>query len=195
MSVKQVVTVNEVELINILSNVNTPQFVSGIFDVKVEMKKFLDYWLINDEGKKKKNPNPTPNPYYENGIRKVSKKYKLITGFDYEKSVNRRLEKEGKESDFETKENWFDVISKGLVVNKNNPHKFYFRYQYQPDSTTQTTSFFQGNEIEKSLYESYVNQTNDYENQGLDNPLRFQVVGIENVKEITLGGTHYYLVR
>lgn len=195
MSVKQVVTVNEVELINILSNVNTPQFVSGIFDVKVEMKKFLDYWIINNEGKKKKNPNPTPNPYYESGIRKVSKKYKLVTGFDYENSVNNRLKKEGKEGNFETKENWFEIISKGLVVNKNNPNKFYFRYQYQPDSTTKTTSFFQGNEIEKELYESYVNEINDYENQGLDNPLRFQVVGIENIEEITLGGTHYYLVR
>jgi hypothetical protein len=193
--VNETKTISVTELVTLLSNVNTPQFVGGIFDVPEDMNKFLDYWIINEEGKKKKNPNPTPNPYYESGIRKVSKKYKLVTGFDYEKSVNNRLEKEGKEGNFESKENWFDVVSKGLVVNKNNPNKFYFRYQYQPDSTTETTSYFEGNPIDKQIYQSFLKEKSNYENQGLDNPLRFQVVGVENIKEISFGGTKYLIER
>jgi len=188
-------TISVTELVTLLSNVNTPQFVGGIFDVPEDMNKFLDYWIINEEGKKKKNPNPTPNPYYESGIRKVSKKFKLVTGFDYEKSVNNRLEKEGKEGNFESKENWFDVVSKGLVVNKNNPDKFYFRYQYQTDSTTESVSYFEGNPIDKHVYQSFLKEKSNYENQGLDNPLRFQVVGVENIKEISFGGVKYILEK
>lgn len=192
---KTILNVTETELVTILSEVNNPQFVGGIFNVPEDMNKYLDYWTITEEGKRKKNPNPTLNPYFESGIRKISKKYKLVTGFDYEKSVTDRLKREGKEGNFESKENWFEVVSKGLVVNKNNPNKFYFRYQYLDDSTTETTSYFEGNPIDKQLYQSYLKEKGNYENQGLDNPLRFQVVGVENIVELSLGGVRYILQR
>lgn len=186
--------ITKLELVTILENINTPTFVGLVSYTPEDMKKYLDYWIINNEGKKKKNPNPTPNPYYESGIRKLSKKYKLITGFDYVKSVNRRLEKEGKEGNFEGKENWFDVISKGLVVNKNDNTKFYFRYQYQLDSTTESTSFFEGNTIEKVMYESFLNEKGDYENQDLDNPCRFQVCDLDNIKQISINKEVYEII-
>lgn len=192
---KQVVRVTKSELVTILSEVNNPTLVGGIFDVPEDMNKYLDYWVINDEGKRKKNPNPTPNPYFESGIRKVSRKYKLVTGFEYEDNVNKRREKEGKEPDFKSKENWFDVVSKGLVVHKSDPTKFYFRYQYQPDSTTETTSYFEGNPIDKQLYQSFLSEKSNYENQDLDNPLRFQVVSIDNIVQLNMENVRYVVER
>ena len=188
------VQITKNELVTILENVNTPTFVSLISYTPEKMNKFLDYWIINNEGKKKKNPNPTINPYFESGINKLSKKYKIVTGFNYEDSINRRLEKEGKEGNFESQENWFEVVSKGLVVNKNNPNKFYFRYQYQNDSTIESTSYFEGNTIQKVMYESYLTEKGNYENQNLDNPLMFQVCDIDNIKQISINKEVYEII-
>jgi hypothetical protein len=132
----------------------------------------------------------TLNPYLDQ-IKNLSRKYKIVTGFDYENSVNGRREKEGKETDFVQKGNWFDVVSKGLVVNRKDLTKFYFRYQYQKDSTLEQEYIFEGNPIEKQLFESYMKSKSNYENQGLDNPLMFQVVSVDNIKEITMNGTKY----
>lgn len=175
----------------ILSNVDNPTITSFRSKVPVQMNQYLDYWIINDEGKKKKNPNPTRNPYYDEGIINHSRKYKIVTGFDYEKSVNRRLDNEGKETDFESQENWFEVVSKGLVTDKKTHTKLYFRYQYQLDSTLEQEFLFQDDVIGRELFEQYEKERSNYENQGLDNPLKFQVCNLDNILEISIGGTKY----
>ncbi len=175
----------------ILSNVDNPTMTSFRSKVPVQMNQYLDYWIINDEGKKKKNPNPTRNPYYDEGIINHSRKYKIVTGFDYEKSVNRRLDNEGKESDFESQENWFEVVSKGLVTDKKTHTKLYFRYQYQDDSIIEQEYLFQNDLIGRELFEQYQKEKSNYENQGLDNPLKFQVCNLDNILEISIGGTKY----
>ncbi len=175
----------------ILSNVDNPTMTSFRSKVPVQMNQYLDYWIINEEGKKKKNPNPTRNPYYDEGIINHSRKYKIVTGFDYEKSVNRRLDNEGKESDFESQENWFEVVSKGLVTDKKTHSKLYFRYQYQDDSIIEQEYLFQNDLIGRELFEQYQKEKSNYENQGLDNPLKFQVCNLDNILEISIGGTKY----
>lgn len=176
---------------NVLENINTPQFVSFISKVPVEMNKFEDYWIFNHEGKKKKNPNPTPNPYYEVGIENLSRKYKIVTGFDYVKSVTRRREDEGIDEPFEGKDNWFNVISKGLVTDKKTGLKFYIRYQYQLDSTLEQEFLYQNDPIGRELFERFEKEKSDYENQGVENPCRFQVCNLENILELTIDGTKY----
>lgn len=182
----------------ILSEVNNPDMISFVSKTPEKMNQYLDYWLVGENGKKTKNPNPTPNPFFEGGIFNLSKKYKIVIGFDYEKSVNRRLEKEGKESNFvsgEGREVWFDMISKGLVTDKKTGSKFYLRYQYQKDSTTKTEYLYNGNPIMKQLFESYMTKkSNSYSNQGLDDTLNFQVCDLNNILEITMGGEKYELV-
>lgn len=187
------------QLKNILSEINNPTWVGFTSRTPEKMNQYLNYWLIGEGGSKTKNPNPTPNPYFQNGIWKVSKKYRIITGFDYEKSVNRRLEKEGKESNFvsgEGKEVWFDIISKGLVTDKRTHTKFYFRYQHLKDSVIGTPEYFyNGNPIMKQLFEDYLTQRNSfYENQGLDNPLMFQVCDLENIEKISINEEHFELI-
>ena len=174
-------TITRTELVNLLRGVETPQFVSMVTLTDVDMNKYKDF---------KKEGKTNPNPYFGQ-VKNLSRKYKIITGFDYERSVNNRLEREGKETNFEGQGNWFDVISKGLVQNKKDLSKYYFRYQYQKDSTTEQEYLFNGNPIEKQLFESYMKQKGNYENQGLDNPLMFQVVSVDNVLELTMNGTRY----
>jgi len=155
------------------------------------MNKYLDYWVINEEGKKKKNPTPTPNPYYEEGIINHSRKYKIITGFDYVKSVTRRRNDEGIEEVFEPKENWFDVISKGLVTDKSTHSKLYFRYQYQNDSTLDQEYLYRGDRIGRELFEQFEVERSNYENQGVNDPCKFQVCDLDNILELTMNGTKY----
>lgn len=176
---------------DVLTEVNTPQFVSLISKVPVQMNQYLDYWIFNDEGKKKKNPNPTRNPYYDEGIINHSRKFKIITGFDYVNSVTRRREDEGIEEVFESKENWFDVISKGLVTDKSTHSKLYFRYQYQLDSTLEQEFLYQGDRIGRELFQQFEKDRSNYENQGVNDPCRFQVCNLENILELTINGTKF----
>lgn len=179
---------------NELMNINTSTLVSMVSKVPVKMNQYLDYWLIDENGKKRKNPNPTRNPYYDGGIDNLSRKYKINTGFDYVKSVTRRRENEGVEETFEGKENWFNVLSKGLVTDKKTESKFYFRYQYQLDSTLDQEFYFGNDTIGRELFERYEQDKSDYENQGVDNPCRFQVCNLENILEMTINGTRYVRV-
>lgn len=173
--------ISRVEMKDILSGVNFPTFVGTVSNTPVEMNKFLDYWIIVNEGKKK-NPNPTPNLFFDKGVFKLSKKYQIVTGFDYEKSVNRRLESEGKEPEFESQENWFEPISKGLVTDKKTGTKFYFRYQHTDQSTIWKEYHYDGQPIEEQLFKSFMKEKdNFYKNQGLENPLMFQVCNLNNI--------------
>lgn len=183
-----------VELKNILSQKNFPDMTSFISNTKVDMKKFLDYWIETENGKKK-NPNPIPNLFFEKGIWKLSKKYQIVTGFDYEKSVNNRLESEGKEGNFESEENWFEPISKSLVTDKKTHSKFYYRYQYTDNSTVWKEYYYNGDVVEEELFKSYMTEKkNSYDKQGLEKPLKFQVCDLNNLVTLSMGGEVYRLV-
>ena len=205
-------TITRSKLVDILSGVNNSDMISFISKLSVKMNQYLDYWLVGENGKKTKNPNPTVNPFFENGVYDLSRKYKIVTGFDYVKSINRRLEKEGKEGNFEggykpvidettgevisQREVWFDMISKGLVTDKKTHSKFYLRYQYMKDSIIgQSEYLFNGNPIMREMFESYLTKKSEsYANQGLDDTLNFQVVDVNNLVTISMGGEVYDLV-
>lgn len=187
--------ITRTEMRRILEGVNNPDMISFISLTPEKMNQYLNYWITDEGGKKCKNPNPTPNPYFEMGIFNLSRKYKIITGFDYGKSVNRRREKEERPTDFVPKENWFEVISKGLVTDKKTHTKYYLRYQFLEDSTISCEYRFNGDTIEKRLFESYLTKKSEgYKNQGLDDELMFQVCDLDNILEISMGKEHYILV-
>jgi hypothetical protein len=205
-------TITRNEMKEILSNVNFPDMISFISKVPVKMNQYLDYWITDENGKKSKNPNPTVNPFLESGIINHSKKFKIITGFDYVNSVNNRLKKEGKEQNFvggfqptvnengevvpSEREVWFEMISKGLVTDRKTHSKFYLRYQFLKDSVTDSEYLYNGNPILKQLFESYMTKKveDSYSNQGLDETLNFQVCDLNNITEISMGGEKYQLV-
>ena len=193
------VQVTREEMKNILSDVNSPQFISMVTNVPQKMNKWLNYWL-EVEGSRKKNPNPTPNPFDEGSIIQNMKKIDIVIGFDYEDSVNGRRKKEGKETDFESgqgRKPWFNMISKSLVTDKKTESKFYLRYQFTDRSHSDTPEYFHnGNPIEKQLFEDYlIKKESNYSNQGLDNTLNFQVCDLRHVEVITMNHVEYSLTN
>jgi hypothetical protein len=181
------------QLKEILEGINSPTFISMLTNTPVDMNKYLNFWIVDENGKKKKNPNPTINPYF-NGIRNISRKYKIITGFDYEKSVNRRRENEKVEPNFESQGNWFENISLGLVKH-NTQEKYYIRYQYLTDSTLSTTYIYQNDEIGKELFEQFMKPVSDYSSQGVDNTCKFQVCCLDNILEISINKEQYKIIH
>jgi len=197
MTVTKVITRSNLR--TILGGVNNPDMISFVSRTPEKMNQYLDYWLIGENGKKTKNPNPTPNPFFEVGVYNLSRKYKIITGFDYENSVNNRLKKEGKEQTFvsgEGREVWFDIISKGLVTDKKTRSKYYLRYQYLKNSTIGKPEYFHNeNPIEKQMFESFLTKKSEgYTNQGLDDTLNFQVCDLNNILFLSMGGEVYELI-
>jgi hypothetical protein len=172
----EVSTITRDELKNILLTVNTPMFISIKSNTEVKMRK--------------KN-----NPYH--GTRRISEKYKILTGFDYDQSIDGRQEKEGVEkidTNPTDRPQWFEQLSKGLVTDKKTGEKFYLRYQYMTDSILSSKLVPEINPLDKPIFDSFVIQSSNYDNQGLENPLRFQVCDLRNIEEISIMGNHYKLL-
>lgn len=148
---------------------------------KVKMNKYLDF---------KTSGKSNPNPYYD----QVSIEQRLSniqTGFDYEGQLDRKYSKEGITpiENEDKKESWFTQVSKSLVVSKKNPNNFYFRYQDHSSSYLETKYLFEGNMIEKQLFQDYIQESktdySKYQN-GLENTLNFKVTSLEHIKKITI---------
>lgn len=175
----EVSTITREELKNILSNVNTPMWVSIRSNTELPM---------NKKG----------NPWY--GTRKISEKYRIQTGFNYKNSVKKRQKKEGVQevdTNPNDREQWFEVISKGLVTDRKTGEKFYLRYQYMKSSTLSSKLVPEpvfNNDYDRQLFESFKKKSSSYDNQGLTNPLRFQVCDLRNIEEISIMGNHYKLL-
>ena len=155
MTKRNIVHCSVADLVAVLRDVNSPQFSAGVFDTPVDMNNYDEFYLeIN--GVKKRNPNAKANPFQNDGIRCVAKKFKLVTGFDYDDSVENRLINEGKSPNFKKGTVWYDCISKGLAVHKKDNSKYYFRYQYLPNSIIDADYYHQGSPIFRTMFEQYL---------------------------------------
>ena len=53
---------------------------------------------------------------------------------------------------------------------------------------------FEGNSIEKTLFESYMSQTSNYGSQDLERTVKVQSVKLDNLKQISLNGEVYEII-
>jgi hypothetical protein len=69
-------------------------------------------------------------------------------------------------------------------------------YQRSKNSLLSQTYLYQGNVIEKTLFESYLTKKGEhYTNQGLgENPLRVEVVKLENIKRLNIDGKRITMI-
>jgi hypothetical protein len=190
---RNIVHCTPAQFVDVLRNLDSPQFAAGIFDTPVDFNKYADYYLEVD-GKKKKNPNAILNPFFDDGVRCVTKKFKLVTGFDYETSIVTEAKKEGVPLTWERGDIWYNLISKTLAVHKNDPTKFYFRYQYLDNSIITADYYFKGNTIDRTIFKQFLkDKSKAYANQGLYDPTAVQVVSVDNIVECSINGTTYIL--
>ena len=180
MSVKQTLTINEQELLTILMNVTKPTFTHIV-------SKTIPTMTVKSRIDK------SPNPYL-NKVTKVTKGNYFIGG-SYEDMVNTRCVKEGLEPTFESVEcSVGHHISKCVQYNDRTELN-YLQYFIFPTSNIKSEMFFEGNQIEKQLLESYLTTKSESSRQPQENKHIVQSFKLSSIEEITLGGTHYIVER
>ena len=167
---KETKKITQQELLTLLMNVEKPTFTNIVSEVFPKMNK-------------------TGNPYFGKVVKKSKGNY--FIGGSYEEMVKTRMEKEGMEPTFESKEcSVGEHISKCVQYN-DNTKKHYLQYFTFPTSKPSSTFEFEGNEIDKQLFESFMVKKSENSRQPQDNKPTPQSLTITNIKEISLSGVHY----
>ncbi len=185
--VKNPIKVTKSEIINIIKEVEekNPNTFLGV-------KKKTLYREVLQKTKDTKEV----NPYYKEIFKVSTKSYRLVT--DYEKRVKKNLEKEGKDP------NTFVVespsgkkhISKSLLTDKETETKTYLMVEWFPEIKGTTTYEYQGNSIDKSLFEKWISdRESSNEKQGLDREVKPITPDLDNILEISIEGQKYELIK
>lgn len=165
------------DLESIIESIKSSSFISVVTKTDPRMKK-------------------TDNPYFGN-VEKITK-YSSIVNFNYEKGINRRRTKEMTPTSFNAKEGFFTIRTRSdgtmtpICVNKTDPTKKYLRMQVLKSSSCYKDKNT-GQEINKKVLEPWLYQ-NNYNHQGLDNPLVIVTPGIENIISMKANGKFYTVV-
>ena len=173
-NVKELLTINEQELLTILMNVDKSTFVNLVTKTKVKMNK-------------------TNNPYFDKVLKLTRSNY--LIGNDYEKRVQTNEEKEGLEKDFESKENRVGVHVSKCVLFNEKLNTYYLQYELFKESKPQNEYQFEGNQIEKQLFESFMGKKSTTSRQEQERKVLFQTFKLSSIDEISLNGTKYIVQR
>jgi hypothetical protein len=143
--------------------------------------------VVNTEPRMRK----TGNPFYGK-IRKISR-YNGQVNFQYDGAVERQLAKEGKSvDDFRRGESWHvpvireDGTLTPFCQHKSNGTKYLrFRMLNVIESKYVMSD---GSPVDESEVREYLQQGNNYANQGTDNPVKIITVALDNVESLTANG-------
>jgi hypothetical protein len=180
------------ELIAYLANID--YFVSNLgltYSKGIEMNKYLDF---------RENGKANPNPYYD-AIEGTFRLSNLQTGFEYDSQLGRKYKAEGIvpppiEAENSKKPIWYSLVSVALAKHKTKD-SYYFRYQDHNSSYLATDYTFNGQPIDKALFEAYtIDTSTDYSKyqNGLQNPTRVKVLGVEKIKRLAINKEVFEIV-
>ena len=179
-SVKEEVMINQEELLSILNTIERPKFGYIVSETIVGM----------NEGKTKEGIKEF-NPYH-NQVTKV-KKGNFLIGSDYEKRVINNDIKEGGEGTFKSQESKVGVhISKCVLFNEKL-NKYYLSHEKFPEVKPKSEYFFEGNSIDKMIFDKWITDSNNYGNQPQERKVEWTTLTLSNIKEISLNGTKYLI--
>lgn len=141
------------------------------------------------EQKMLKRNNPLKDALIEKEV-----KYNFLLNAVYQNAVNKQLEREGKEANFETSSNWhekvYDGINGSIVRNKKSPENTYLSgivkdsevFGYFVDGVPATTE-------QVEIIKQFRQKSNGAANQGLENEIIFRTIKISNIKEVRSNGS------
>lgn len=169
---KETKKITHEELLVLLMNVDRPTFTNVVSQVVPKMNK-------------------TGNPYFGKVVKKSKGNY--FIGGSYEDMVNNRMKKEGMEPTFESMECSVGQKVEGskCLQYNDNTKKHYLQYFIFETSKPKSTFEFEGNEIDKQLFESFMVKKSEKSRQPQENKHNPQSLTTTNIKEITLDGVHY----
>ena len=158
------------ELVVVLNQIDRPTFVSMDTQTKVRMRK-------------------TNNPYHDKVYKVKSGRY--LIGSDYEGRVVNNDKKEGGEGQFQSQESRVGVhISKCVLFNEKY-NRYYLSHERFDEVKPKVSYTFEGNDIDRELFESFVSQSSNYSNQPQDRKVKWMSVDINNIKSISIMGNVY----
>ena len=166
-------TISRQELINLLMLQERGTFVNVVMETIVGMNK-------------------RNNPYYQSVTKRSKCNYLL--GSSYEDRVNVNYGKEGIEETFVAeKPSGKTHISKCLLHLDSDVNVIYVMLERFDAIKPKNEYFFQGNTIEKALIESYFKKVTESTKQLQDKKVKPITPNIDNIKEMTMNGTHYVI--
>ena len=168
------------ELITLLCTIDKPTFVNIVSTTNVKMNK----------GKTKEGGNEV-NPYYNKVVK--LRKGNFLIGSDYEKRVNVNDIKEGGEGNFQSKESSVGVHISKCVLYNGRLDKHYLSHEKFPQVKPQNEFIFEGNSIDKMIFDKWISDSKPYENQPQEKKVEWTTLTIDNIKEISLEGTKYII--
>lgn len=125
------------------------------------------------------------------GIIKKHTYYNCFFGTNYEAAVNRRLEKEGKDTDFQSETPmWMQKINNVCGHHKADASKRYVIYS-EPKPHKKLYFDIALNIVQEGEIDFYT--SGKPRKQGLDKPFNYRTVKLENIKTVTLRGIKYVL--
>lgn len=131
------------------------------------------------------------NPLANSRVTKLVQ-YRMLLNANYQNMVNNQREREGKEANFEAKENWFKKVNDGfngsIVCNKSNENSYYLLFACD-DSKTEKY-FIDGVEATPQQIETikqFRPKPSSSSRQGLQNEIIVRTVKLDGIKEIKCG--------
>jgi hypothetical protein len=169
--------ITKLELIDLLNGVESSTFVHLVTETKVRMNK-------------------TGNPYFDKVIKKSSCNY--LMGNDYGTRVITNGEKEG----IPQEENTFEVeemkgkrhISKVVCIDTKTESVHYLMVERFDEIQPKVEYTFEGNQIEKQLFESYMVKVSESKKQPQERKVKVLTFKLDNIKEISFGKEKYQVV-
>jgi hypothetical protein len=168
---KEIVNITKEELIKLLVSVEKASFTQLVTETEVRMNK-------------------TGNPY-----NKIIKKSvgKFLIGGDYMLRVINEGKKEGIETSFETEESKLGKHISKCVLYNEKLDKHYLQCEYFTEVPPKVEYFYEGNPIEKVLFESWLTKKTESTKQPQERKVKIVSYNINNIKEISLNGNKYVL--
>ena len=162
------------ELLDILNSVEKSTFINLVTETKVRMNK-------------------TGNPFFD----KVTKKSKsnFLIGNDYGIRVTNNEKKEGIEGNFEVEEmKGKKHVSKCVCIDTKTESVYYLMVERFDEIKPQVEYTFEGNSIEKTLFESYMVKVSESKKQVQEKKVSVLTFKISNIKEISINKEKYQVV-
>jgi len=167
---KQVVEITKDELLTILLSVEKPKFTYLVTETNVRMNK-------------------TNNPYYDQ-IKKVTKG-KFLIGGDYEIRVINEGKKQGLDTEFHSTENKVGKHLSKCVIFNEEKNQHYLMCEYFTKVPMKTEHYFEGNQIQKTLFENWLVKKSDTSRQPQERKVNVISYKLDNIKELSLNGNKY----
>lgn len=169
------------ELVNILNTIEKPTFTYIVSQTPVKMNKG-----------KKNDGTKESNPYFDKVMK--LKKGRFLIGSDYEQRVQNNDIKEGGEGTFESKESSVGKhISKCVLFNEKL-NRYYLSLEGFPEVPPTSEYLFEGNPIEKELFNSWISEKESYSNQPQERKVEWTTLTLTNIKEIHINKEQYEIV-